>query len=116
MGYLLKEATFEEIVAAIRDVHHGKASVAAAVAEKLAQRSETPDLTQRELEVLQLLVSGSTNRDLAKSLFVSEENVKTHIKHILTKPGVNDRTQAMTVGLKPGLIRLRLRMFTLRPQ
>ena len=106
-GYLLKGATFDQIVGAVRELHQGKMCVPPAVAAKLATRSESPILTQRELDVLELLVSGQANREIAKSLFVSEETVKTHVKNLLAKLGVEDRTQAVTVGLKRGLVRLK---------
>ena len=106
-GYLLKTATFDQIVRAVRDLHQGKTCVPAAVAAKLAMRSESPNLTQRELDVLELLVSGQANREIAKSLFVSEETVKTHVKNLLAKLGAEDRTHAVSVALKRGLVRLK---------
>lgn len=106
-GYLLKDATFDTIVGAVRDLYNGKMCIPPAVAAKLATRSESADLTQRELDVLKLLVSGQANREIAKSLFVSEETVKTHVKHLLAKLGVDDRTQAVTVAIKRGLVRLK---------
>ena len=106
-GYLLKNATFDQIVRAVRDLHQGKTCVPAAVAAKLAMRAESPNLTQRELDVLELLVSGQANREIAKSLFVSEETVKTHVKNLLAKLGAEDRTHAVTVALKRGLVRLK---------
>jgi two-component system, NarL family, response regulator len=105
-GYLLKDATFDEIVGCVRDVHAGKTSVPAAVATKLAERVGSPELTAREVEVLALLADGRSNKEIAAHLHVSEETVKTHVKHVLEKLGVVDRTQAAMVALKRGLIRL----------
>lgn len=106
-GYLQKTATFDEIVKGVRDLHSGKGCIPPAVAAKLAVRSENPLLTQREFDVLNLLVSGLANREIAKSLFVSEETVKSHVKHLLSKLGVEDRTQAAMTAIKRGLVRLK---------
>jgi two-component system, NarL family, response regulator len=106
-GYLLKDATFDEIVGCVRDVHAGKTCVPAAVATKLAERVGSPELTAREVEVLTLLGAGHSNKEIAALLHVSDETVKTHVKHVLEKLGVVDRTQAAMVALKRGIIRLR---------
>ncbi|MDB5335388.1 MAG: two-component response regulator [Planctomycetaceae bacterium] len=106
-GYILKDATFDEIVGGVRAVHAGKTCVPAAVAAKLAERTSSPELTAREMEVLGLIVAGMSNKDLAATLFVSEETVKSHVKNILAKLRVDDRTQAVTAALKRGLARLK---------
>lgn len=105
-GFLLKDATFGEIIESIRAVHAGKTCIPALIAGKLAERAAAPELTPRELDVLRLVVQGKSNRDASIALYVSEETIKSHIKNILTKMGVGDRTSAATMALKRGLVRL----------
>ena len=105
-GYLLKDATAEELTLAVRQVHTGKRYIPANVAVKLAERMNTDDLTSRERDVLNLMVLGSNTAGLAEALNVSEGTVKFHINHIFQKLGVNDRTQAVVVALRRGLVRL----------
>ncbi|EDX87357.1 Sigma-70, region 4 family [Synechococcus sp. PCC 7335] len=105
-GYVLKDADFEDLVKAVRTVHGGKRYLPANVALKLADRMTTEELTEREREVLNLLAFGSGNASLAKALHISEGTVKFHVNHIFQKLGVHDRTQAVIVALKRGLIRL----------
>ncbi len=106
-GYLLKDATAEELTLAVRQVHTGKRYIPSNVALKLAERMDTDDLTSRERDVLNLMVLGSTTAGLAEALNVSEGTVKFHINHIFQKLGVNDRTQAVVVALRRGLVRLK---------
>lgn len=106
-GYMLKDATFDEIIACVRTVHAGGTCVPTEVATKLAERARAPELTPREREVLELLSAGRSNKEVATDLGVSDETVKTHVKRVMEKLGVSDRTQAVTVALKRGLIRLR---------
>lgn len=105
-GYLLKDATAEELTLAVRQVHTGKRYIPSNVALKLAERMDTDDLTSRERDVLNLMVLGSSTAGLAEALNVSEGTVKFHINHIFQKLGVNDRTQAVVVALRRGLVRL----------
>ena len=105
-GYVLKDADFEDLVKAVRTVHRGQRYLPANVALKLAERMTTEELTEREREVLKLLVLGSSNAKLAKALNISEGTVKFHINHIFQKLDVHDRTQAVIVALRRGLIRL----------
>ena len=105
-GYVLKDADFEDLVEAVRKVHSGQRYLPANVALKLAERMTTEELTEREREVLNLLVLGSGNASLAEALNISEGTVKFHINHIFQKLNVHDRTQAVIVALKRGLIRL----------
>ncbi len=105
-GFLLKDATFSEIIESIRAVHAGKTCIPALIAAKLAERAAAPELTPRELDVLRLVVQGKSNRDASLTLYVTEETVKSHIKNILAKMGVSDRTSAATMALKRGLVRL----------
>lgn len=105
-GYLLKGMDTEELLAAIRTVHSGKSRIPASVAERLAERMNTPTLTERETEVLRLIVGGNSNKEIAAALFISEATVKTHINSLLSKLGVTDRTQAATTALQRGIVHL----------
>jgi two-component system NarL family response regulator len=84
----------------------GKTRIPAAVAQRLAQRMGGPSLTSRELEVLKLIVSGRSNKEIGGELAISEATVKTHINSILSKLGVSDRTQAATTALQRGIVQL----------
>jgi DNA-binding NarL/FixJ family response regulator len=105
-GYLLKGMDTDELTDAIRTVYAGKSRIPAVVAERLAGRMGGPSLTARELEVLRRIVSGRSNKEIAGDLFISEATVKTHINSILSKLGVNDRTQAATTALQRGIVHL----------
>jgi DNA-binding NarL/FixJ family response regulator len=105
-GYLLKDAPCEELFTAIRQVHGGQKYIMFQVAQKLTERFQSSELTDRELEVLQLLVQGNSNRDISEALCVAEGTVKFHVRNILDKLGASDRTQAVTIALKRGLARL----------
>lgn len=105
-GYLLKGMDTDELTDAIRTVYAGKSRIPAVVAERLAGRMGGPSLTARELEVLKRIVSGRSNKEIAGDLFISEATVKTHINSILSKLGVNDRTQAATTALQRGIVHL----------
>ncbi len=103
-GYLLKGMNSEELIDAIRTVHKGKSRIPAAVAERLAERLSGPTLTDRETDVLRLIVSGNSNKEIAGALFISEATVKTHVNSLLGKLGVTDRTQATTTALQRGIV------------
>jgi DNA-binding NarL/FixJ family response regulator len=105
-GYLLKGMTGEELMDAIRSVYAGKSRIPASVAERLAERMSAPSLTTRETEVLQLIVGGNSNKEIAAALYISEATVKTHINSLLSKLGVTDRTQAATTALQRGIVHL----------
>ena len=105
-GYLLKGNIHTELLDAIRAVHAGRKRVPAEVAAELAGHAGEEELTGREIEVLRLIAKGNTNKEIAAQLFVTEETVKSHITHILSKLGVNDRTHAVTIGLQRGIIEL----------
>ncbi|MEM9092448.1 MAG: response regulator transcription factor [Cyanobacteria bacterium P01_F01_bin.53] len=105
-GYILKDADFEDLVDAVRKVHSGKRYLPTNVALKLAERMDTEDLTDRERDVLKMMARGTSTSALAGALRISEGTVKFHINHIFQKLGVNDRTQAIIVALRRGLIRL----------
>jgi two-component system NarL family response regulator len=106
-GYLLKDVFFEELEAAIRNVHMGARHIPATIAERLVERMAGSDLTSREMEVLELIVQGQSNKEIGVSLNISEATVKSHINNILSKLGVTDRTQAATTALQRGLVHLR---------
>lgn len=103
-GYLLKGMSSDELIEAIRGVHGGKSRIPAAVAERLAERLSGPTLTERETDVLRLIVSGNSNKEIAGALFISEATVKTHVNSLLGKLGVTDRTQAATTALQRGIV------------
>ena len=105
-GYLLKDVFFEELETAIRTVHAGSRHIPAAIGERLAERMTGSELTGREMEVLELIVRGNSNKEIASALNISEATVKSHINNLLSKLGVTDRTQAATTALQRGLVHL----------
>jgi len=106
-GYLLKDMFFEELEAAIRKVHAGARLIPGSVAERLAARMSSSELTGRELEVLRQIVDGKSNKEIGNVLSISEATVKSHINNILSKLGVSDRTQAATTALQRGIVHFR---------
>ena len=106
-GYLLKDMFFEELESAIRKVHGGARLIPGSVAERLAARMSSSELTGRELEVLRQIVDGKSNKEIANVLSISEATVKSHINNILSKLGVSDRTQAATRALQRGIVHFR---------
>jgi len=106
-GYLLKDMFFEELEAAIRKVHAGARLIPGSVAERLAARMGSSELTGRELEVLRHIVDGKSNKEIGNTLNISEATVKSHINNILSKLGVSDRTQAATTALQRGIVHFR---------
>ena len=105
-GYILKNTPPKELVEIIRQVHAGKKRIAPQVASQLAEHLSDEALTQREIEVLNQIAEGNRNRDIAEKLFITEETVKVHIKHIMEKLGASDRTQAVAIGIRRGIIHL----------
>jgi len=105
-GYLLKDAPRQEILSAIRAVSEDRPYTSSSVAAKALQRMGKPSLTQRELDVLELVAQGRSNKDIARRLSITEETAKTHVKSILTKLDAISRTEAVAVAHKRGLIRL----------
>jgi DNA-binding NarL/FixJ family response regulator len=108
-GYLLKDTPRDELFAAIRSVAQGKAILAPSVATRLLRQRKTlagEVLSTRELEVLSLVARGASNKEIARSLFLSEATVKSHLIHLFGKLGVTDRTAAVTVAFQHGLLRL----------
>jgi DNA-binding NarL/FixJ family response regulator len=105
-GYLLKSMPPKELVEVIRQVHAGKKRIPPQLAAQLAEHMSDEALTTREIEVLGQIAGGNRNRDIAEQLFISEETVKVHIKHIMEKLGASDRTQAVAIGIRRGIIQL----------
>jgi DNA-binding NarL/FixJ family response regulator len=105
-GYVLKSLPPRELVAVIRKVHNGKKVIPPEVAALLAEYMSEESLTEREMDVLRRLGGGNRNRDIAEQLFISEETVKVHVKHIMEKLGASDRTQAVSIALRRGIIHL----------
>jgi len=106
-GYLLKDAPRAELLRAVRAAAHGEAALSPAVAARLMSRVRTPaagPLSQRELEVLELVAAGSTNREAAARLFITEATVKTHLLNIYAKLGVSDRAAAVAEAFSRGLL------------
>ena len=105
-GYLLKSAPREELLAAIRAVAAGERHLPSALAQRVAGRISTPEVSDREREVLQLMARGKANKEIAAALGIAEETVKRHASNLFVKMGVADRAQATSEGIRRGLIQL----------
>jgi len=105
-GYMLKSMPPQDLIDGIRQVHAGKKRIPQEVGSHLAEHMGEEDLTAREVEVLQRIAGGNRNQDIARRLFISEETVKVHVKHIMEKLGASDRTQAVSIGIRRGIIQL----------
>jgi two-component system NarL family response regulator len=105
-AYLLKGMTTDDLVATIRTVHAGRSHIPPAIAQRLAERVGTEELTPREFDVLEQIVGGCSNKEIATALDISEATVKTHINSLLGKLGVTDRTQAATAAIQRGIVTL----------
>jgi DNA-binding NarL/FixJ family response regulator len=105
-GYMLKSMPPKDLLEGIREVHAGRKRIPPRIAAQLAEHLGDETLTVRELAVLQQVAGGSRNRDIAERLFIAEETVKVHIKHILQKLGARDRTEAVAIALRRGIIQL----------
>lgn len=103
-AYLTKDVLHDELLKAIRAVHAGQNYLPASVA--LAAQMPRPDLSAREVQVLELIVRGLANKQIAYSLNIAEHTVKNHVKNILSKLGVQDRTQAATAAIQRGIVHL----------
>jgi len=103
-GYLLKSMVRKELVETIRSVHAGRKRIPSEIAIEMAEHQADDALTEREIEVLQLVAAGNSNKIVADLLTISEETVKGHMRSILSKLGTNDRTHAVTIALKRGII------------
>jgi DNA-binding NarL/FixJ family response regulator len=105
-GYLLKDAEPEELLAAIRTVYSGKQYIPPDVGAKLVERMMSPQLSDREMEVLRLMAKGKTNNEISEELYIAERTVKFHINNIFSKLEVGDRTQAVIIALERGIAHL----------
>lgn len=105
-AYLLKSALRRELLDTIRVVHNGQRRIPPEVAAQLAEHAADDSLTLREIEVLRLIAAGKANKIVASDLLITEETVKGHVKSILSKLGASDRTHAVTIALKRGIIEL----------
>lgn len=105
-SYLLKDTPDDELAATIRAVHAGQQKLPRKVAERLAARRERPDLSEREREVLQLLIKGRSNKEISSALFISEDTVKAHLKTLFVKLDVQDRTEAAITAIRQGIVHL----------
>jgi DNA-binding NarL/FixJ family response regulator len=103
-GYLLKSASASELIDTIRTVHSGRRYVVDTVAAEIGAHVDSDSLTEREIAVLRAVADGNSNRDVAKKLAVSLETVKKHMKHIATKLGSRDRTHAVAIAIKRGIL------------
>jgi two-component system NarL family response regulator len=102
--YLLKTATRTELIDTIRAVHAGERCISPAIGARLAERMNHSNLTAREVDVLELIVKGKSNKEIAAQLAIAEVTAKLHVSHILTKLGVDDRTHATTIALQRGIV------------
>ena len=105
-GYLLKSMPVKEMVDTIRQVHAGRTCVPPEIAAGIAEHLTDESLSEREVEVLRRVAAGDRNRDIGERLFIAEETVKAHIKHIMGKLRANDRTQSVTIAARRGIIQL----------
>jgi DNA-binding NarL/FixJ family response regulator len=106
LGYLLKGSLRRELLDAIRAVHSGRKRMSPEAASQVANYAGDSSLTLREIEVLELIAQGSANKIVADRLVITEDTVKAHVRSILSKLGANDRTHAVTISLKRGIISL----------
>jgi DNA-binding NarL/FixJ family response regulator len=105
-GYLLKSMPPKELLDGIRQVHAGKKRIPPEIVAQLAEHLSDETLTVREVEVLREVAGGNRNRDIAEHLFISEETVKVHVKHVMEKLGASDRTEAVAIAIRRGIIQL----------
>ena len=103
-GYVLTDVSDSELIEAIQLVNSGRNYISSQIASRLAQRMNRSTLTRREMEVMQQIVRGKSNKEIADNLQITEETVKYHVKGILSKLGVSDRTQAATAALLRGIV------------
>jgi len=105
-SYLLKDTAEDELAEAIRAVHAGEQKLPARVADRLAVRQKRAELSHREMEVLQLLTKGRSNKEIGSALFLTEDTVKAHLKTLFVKLGVQDRTEAAITAIRQGIVHL----------
>jgi two-component system NarL family response regulator len=105
-SFLLKDTPEEELAATIRAAHAGEAKLPSRIAQRLAERTKRADLSAREMDVLQLLIRGRSNKEIGSALYVSEDTVKAHLKTLFVKLGVRDRTEAAISAIRHGIVHL----------
>ena len=105
-GYILKSMPPKDLLDAIRKVYEGKKAIPLEIADRLANLYGDETLSKREIEILQQIAKGNRNKDIAENLFISEGTVKVHVQHIMGKLGAKDRTEAITIALRRGIIHL----------
>jgi DNA-binding NarL/FixJ family response regulator len=105
-GYLLKNMPQKQLMEAIRQVHMGKRRIPPELAAQLVEHMGDEGLSEREIAVLRLVSAGNRNRDIGERLFITEETVKVHLRHIMEKLGAKDRTQAVAIAVRRGIIQL----------
>ena len=105
-GYMLKSMPRRQLIETIRKVHSGKKHIPHEIAAQLAEHLGDEALSNREIEVLKQIAGGNRNRDIGAKLFISEETVKGHVKHIMEKLGASDRTEAVAIGVRRGIIQI----------
>lgn len=105
-SYLLKDVSDDELAGTIRAAHAGQVKLPPRVAERLAERRQRADLSARELDVLQHLIKGRSNKEISSALFVSEDTVKAHLKTLFSKLNVRDRTEAAICAVRHGIVHL----------
>jgi len=105
-GYVLKRMPPRQLLETIRQVHLGKTTIPPEVSAQLIEHMSDEQLSAREIEVLRYVAEGNRNRDIAQTLFISEETVKVHLKHIMEKLGANDRSEAIAIALRRGIMQL----------
>jgi DNA-binding NarL/FixJ family response regulator len=108
-GYFLKSVAPNDLVAAIRQVHAGKKQIQPELLTQLAEHLGEEEMTEREIEVLRLVVAGKRNREIGEQLYISEDTVKSHVKRIMSKLGARDRTHAVALAERRGIIRIHSR-------
>jgi DNA-binding NarL/FixJ family response regulator len=105
-AYVMKSLVHKELLQTIRAAYAGRKTMSPEVAAEVAAYSGDEALTSREIDVLRLIAAGNANKEIAPQLFITEETVKSRVKNILLKLGANDRTHAVTIGVKRGIIQL----------
>jgi DNA-binding NarL/FixJ family response regulator len=105
-GFLFKSVLPDELVTAICHVHAGRRFVSPEVATQLADYLLESELTPREIQILELVAAGNRNRDIGQALSISEDTVKVHVKHVMEKLGASDRTDAVVIGVRRGIIQI----------
>jgi DNA-binding NarL/FixJ family response regulator len=105
-GYLLKSTPQDDIIAAIRAVYEGRLHLPPRIASRLTERMERSDLTEREIEILELMAKGLTNKEIGQVLSISDKTARNHVNNLMAKLEVSDRTEAVAVAIRQGVIQI----------